>query len=74
MSPGARATSYHWPKETEEFNRRIEKLDKDMEEQKSLHTILSAQIKRQDTAMTCQCFVCVVLFIMLFCLRFTVGM
>merc|ERR1719162_638603 len=34
--------------EQDEFNRRIKKLDGDLEEQKSLHTILSAQIKRQD--------------------------
>lgn len=44
----ARVSGERTIEEKEEFNRRIEKLDKDMEEQKSLHTILSAQIKRQD--------------------------
>merc|ERR1712139_509280 len=44
----ARVSGERTIEEQEEFKRRIEKLDKDMEEQKSLHTILSAQIKRQD--------------------------
>jgi len=44
----ARVSGERTIEEREEFNRRIEKLDKDMEEQKNLHTILSAQIKRQD--------------------------
>merc|ERR1719409_2428778 len=44
----ARVSGERTIEEREEFKRRIEKLDKDMEEQKSLHTILSAQIKRQD--------------------------
>jgi chromosome segregation ATPase len=44
----ARVSGERTVEEREEFNRRIEKLDKDMEEQKSLHTILSQQIKRQD--------------------------
>merc|ERR1712054_355784 len=44
----ARVSGERTIEEQEEFKRRIEKLDKDMEEQKSLHTILTAQIKRQD--------------------------
>merc|ERR1719162_2854387 len=44
----ARVSGERTIEEQEEFKRRIEKLDKDLEEQKSLHTILSAQIKRQD--------------------------
>jgi len=44
----ARVSGERTIEEQEEFKRRIEKLEKDMEEQKSLHTILSAQIKRQD--------------------------
>merc|ERR1712139_642803 len=44
----ARVSGERTIEEQEEFKRRIEKLDKDFEEQKSLHTILSAQIKRQD--------------------------
>merc|ERR1719223_1145002 len=44
----ARVSGERTIEEQEEFNRREEKLQKDMEEQKSLHTILSAQIKRQD--------------------------
>merc|ERR1719440_541999 len=44
----ARVSGERTIEEQEEFKRRIEKLDKDMEEQKGLHTILSAQIKRQD--------------------------
>jgi chromosome segregation ATPase len=44
----ARVSGERTVEEREEFNRRIEKLDKDMDEQKSLHTILSQQIKRQD--------------------------
>merc|ERR1711985_229780 len=34
--------------EKEEFNKKIEQLEKQVDEQKSLHAILSAQIKRQD--------------------------
>merc|ERR1719215_977811 len=45
----ARVSGERTIEEQEEFNRRIKKLDGDLEEQKSLHTILSAQIKRQDT-------------------------
>merc|ERR1719222_636959 len=44
----ARVSGERTIEEREEFNKRIEKLDKDMEEQKSLHKILSDQIKRQD--------------------------
>mmetsp|Transcript_115825 Transcript_115825/g.216826 ORF Transcript_115825/g.216826 Transcript_115825/m.216826 type:complete len:902 (-) Transcript_115825:124-2829(-) len=44
----ARVSGERTVEEREEFNRKIEKLDKDMKEQKDLHTILSAQIKRQD--------------------------
>merc|ERR1711904_283128 len=44
----ARVSGERTVEERELFNSRIEKLDKDMEEQKSLHTILSQQIKRQD--------------------------
>lgn len=44
----ARVSGERTIEEQEEFKQRIEKLDKDLEEQKSLHTILSAQIKRQD--------------------------
>merc|ERR1719324_341612 len=44
----ARVSGERTIEEQEEFKRRIDKLDKDLEEQKGLHTILSAQIKRQD--------------------------
>jgi chromosome segregation ATPase len=44
----ARVSGERTVEEREEFNKRIEKLDKDMEEQKGLHKILSDQIKRQD--------------------------
>merc|ERR1719440_544755 len=47
----ARVSGERTIEEQEEFKRRIEKLDKDMEEQKSLHTILSAHIKRDTEAM-----------------------
>merc|ERR1719409_166307 len=44
----ARVSGERTIEEREEFKRRIDKLEKDMEEQKSLHAILSGQIKRQD--------------------------
>lgn len=44
----ARVSGERTIEEKEEFNRKVEQLDKQLEEQKSLHTILSAQIKRQD--------------------------
>merc|ERR1719313_2492109 len=44
----ARVSGERTIEEREEFNKRIADLDKNMEEQKNLHTILSAQIKRQD--------------------------
>ena len=36
------------PKTLKPYEPKVEQLDKQLEEQKSLHTILSAQIKRQD--------------------------
>merc|ERR1719331_516743 len=44
----ARVSGERTIEEQEEYKRRIEKLDKDMEEQKFLHTLLSAQNKKQD--------------------------
>jgi len=44
----ARVSGERTIEEKEEFNRKVEQLDKQLDEQKSLHTILSAQIKRQD--------------------------
>merc|ERR1719247_1782313 len=44
----ARVSGERTLEEKEEFNKRIEQLEKQLEEQKSLHAILSAQIKRQD--------------------------
>lgn len=44
----ARVSGERTVEEKDEFNRKVEQLDKQLEEQKSLHAILSAQIKRQD--------------------------
>eukprot|EP00435_Cladocopium_sp_Y103_P019494 s3290_g4.t1 len=44
----ARVSGERTIEEKEEHNRKVEQLDKQMEEQKSLHSILQAQIKRQD--------------------------
>merc|ERR1719324_2195290 len=44
----ARVSGERTLEEKEEFNKKIEQLDKQLEEQKSLHAILSAQIKRQN--------------------------
>jgi len=44
----ARVSGERTVEEREEFNKKVEQLDKQMEEQKSLHAILMAQIKRQD--------------------------
>jgi len=44
----ARVSGERTIEEKDEFNRKIEQLDGQLEEQKSLHAILSAQIKRQD--------------------------
>merc|ERR1719478_524617 len=44
----ARVSGERTLEEKEEFNKKIEQLEKQLEEQKSLHAILSAQIKRQD--------------------------
>jgi len=44
----ARVSGERTLEEKEEFNKKIEQLEKQVEEQKSLHAILSAQIKRQD--------------------------
>merc|ERR1719440_1947290 len=44
----ARVSGERTLEEKEEFNKKVEQLEKQVEEQKSLHAILSAQIKRQD--------------------------
>jgi len=44
----ARVSGERTIEEKEEHNRKVEQLDKQMDEQKSLHSILQAQIKRQD--------------------------
>jgi len=44
----ARVSGERTIEEKDEFNRQVDQLDRQMEEQKSLHSILSAQIKRQD--------------------------
>mmetsp|Transcript_43011 Transcript_43011/g.98853 ORF Transcript_43011/g.98853 Transcript_43011/m.98853 type:complete len:893 (-) Transcript_43011:49-2727(-) len=44
----ARVSGERTIEEKEEFNRKIEQLEKLMKEQKGLHTVLSAQNKRQD--------------------------
>merc|ERR1719502_2457809 len=44
----ARVSGERTVEEQDEFKRRIEKLDKDLEEQKNMHSILSAQMKKQD--------------------------
>mmetsp|Transcript_7374 Transcript_7374/g.18510 ORF Transcript_7374/g.18510 Transcript_7374/m.18510 type:complete len:897 (+) Transcript_7374:100-2790(+) len=44
----ARVSGERTVEERDEFNRKVEGLDKQLEEQKSLHGILLAQIKRQD--------------------------
>merc|ERR1719215_2510619 len=44
----ARVSGERTVEEREEFNRKVEQLDRQVEEQKSLHAILMAQIKRQD--------------------------
>jgi len=44
----ARVSGERTVEEREEFNRKIEQLEKQLEEQKSHHTIISTQIKRQD--------------------------
>merc|ERR1719215_1980788 len=44
----ARVSGERTVEERDEFNKKVEQLDKQLEEQKSLHTILAAQIKRQD--------------------------
>merc|ERR1712039_241311 len=45
---GARVSGERTVEERDEFNRKVEQLDRQGEEQKSLHAILTAQIKRQD--------------------------
>mmetsp|Transcript_64854 Transcript_64854/g.154846 ORF Transcript_64854/g.154846 Transcript_64854/m.154846 type:complete len:895 (+) Transcript_64854:123-2807(+) len=44
----ARVSGERTIEEKEEFNRKIDQLEKQMKEQKGLHTVLSAQNKRQD--------------------------
>lgn len=44
----ARVSGERTVEEREEFNEKVEQLEKQLEEQKNLHSILSAQIKRQD--------------------------
>merc|ERR1719222_1283726 len=44
----ARVSGERTVEEKDEVNRKVEQLDHQLEEQKSLHNILSAQIKRQD--------------------------
>merc|ERR1711907_763117 len=44
----ARVSGERTIEEQADFQRRIDKLDKDLEQQKNLHNILSAQIKQQD--------------------------
>lgn len=44
----ARVSGERTIEEKEEHNRKVEQLDKQLDEQKSLHAILNAQIKRQD--------------------------
>eukprot|EP00927_Polykrikos_kofoidii_P069290 TRINITY_DN64693_c0_g1_i1.p1 TRINITY_DN64693_c0_g1~~TRINITY_DN64693_c0_g1_i1.p1 ORF type:complete len:902 (+),score=221.70 TRINITY_DN64693_c0_g1_i1:127-2832(+) len=44
----ARVSGERTVEEREEFNTKVEQLDKQMEDQKSLHAILKEQIKRQD--------------------------
>merc|ERR1712186_320508 len=44
----ARVSGERTVEERDEFNRKVEALDKQLDEQKSLHSILLAQIKRQD--------------------------
>merc|ERR1712060_983562 len=44
----ARVSGERTVEERDEFNRKVEQLDRQVEEQKSLHAILQAQIKRQD--------------------------
>eukprot|EP00928_Gymnodinium_smaydae_P048052 TRINITY_DN320_c0_g2_i1.p1 TRINITY_DN320_c0_g2~~TRINITY_DN320_c0_g2_i1.p1 ORF type:complete len:893 (-),score=305.30 TRINITY_DN320_c0_g2_i1:246-2924(-) len=44
----ARVSGERTVEERDEFNKKVEQLDKQLEEQKSLHAILAAQIKRQD--------------------------
>merc|ERR1712060_919161 len=43
----ARVSGERTVEERDEFNRKVEQLDRQVEEQKSLHAILTAQIKRQ---------------------------
>jgi len=44
----ARVSGERTVEEREEFNEKVDQLEKQLEEQKNLHSILSAQIKRQD--------------------------
>lgn len=44
----ARVSGERTVEEKDEFNRKVEQLDRQLEDQKSLHTVLSGQIKRQD--------------------------
>merc|ERR1712048_580699 len=44
----ARVSGERTVEERDEFNKKVEQLDRQMDEQKSLHAILTAQIKRQD--------------------------
>jgi len=44
----ARVSGERTIEEKDEYNRQVDQLDRQLEEQKSLHAILSAQIKRQD--------------------------
>merc|ERR1712039_238714 len=44
----ARVSGERTVEERDEFNRKVEQLERQVEEQKSLHAILTAQIKRQD--------------------------
>lgn len=44
----ARVSGERTVEEKDEFNKKVEQLDRQMDEQKSLHAILSAQIKKQD--------------------------
>jgi len=44
----ARVSGERTVEEKDEFNRKVEQLNSQLEDQKSLHTVLSGQIKRQD--------------------------